>query len=94
MRYILVPLVALDVLVNVVLCLIGAICTLDASMVQDSYKHTLSARAGHMAQEGKPWGLFFAPLIDDIFGDGHCKAQWERESKSGSVWASLNQPSA
>jgi hypothetical protein len=89
MKYLKLALIVADVAVNVVLCLIGAICTLDASMVQDSYKHTLSARAGHMAAEGKPWGLFFAPLIDDIFGDGHCKAQWERESKFGSVWRAL-----
>lgn len=64
MKYLLLPLIALDVAINVVLCLIGAICTLDATMLRDSYKHTLSARAGHMAQEGKPWGKFFAPIID------------------------------
>jgi hypothetical protein len=87
MKYLLLPPIGLDVLVNVVLCFVGAVLTLDVSMVQGSWKHTLSGRAGHMAQEGKPWGRFFAPLIDAIFGPGHCAEQMRREWIYGSVWA-------
>jgi hypothetical protein len=91
MRYILVPLVALDVLVNVVLCLIGAICTLDASMVQGSWNETLSARAYLMDSEGKPWGKFFRPLIDRLFfwQPQHCFVQFSRERLAGGVWKSM-----
>jgi hypothetical protein len=87
MRYLLIPLLTLDVLVNVLLCALGSVLTLDASMVQGSWNHTLSARAGHMAQKQQPYFSWVAPLIDAIFGPGHCAEQMRREWIYGSVWA-------
>jgi hypothetical protein len=91
MRYILVPLVALDVLVNVVLCLIGAICTLDASMLDQSWNTTLSARAWQMDSEGKPWGRIWRPIIDTLFfwQPSHCFVQFSRERLAGGVWKAM-----
>lgn len=89
MKYILLPLIGLDVAANVLLCVLGAIFTLDTSMVAGSWKQTLSARVGHMAAEGKPWGRFFRPIIDALFffQPDHCYTQWMRESAAGGVWA-------
>lgn len=87
MKYLQLPFIGIDVAINVALCVVGALFTWDASMLQGCYRTTLSARAGHMAAEGKPWGLFFAPIIDLIFGSGHCAAQYRREQMWGGVWA-------
>jgi hypothetical protein len=82
MRYILLFLVALDVLVNVIL--------------GGSYRETLSSRAWRMDAEGKPWGKFWRPVIDALFfwQPQHCFVQFSRERLAGGVWASFNSPSA
>jgi small basic protein len=89
MKYLTAFLLVLDVLVNVVLCFVGAVLTLDVSMAQGSWRHTLSARAGHMAEKHQPYFSWVAPAIDAVFGSGNCKAQWEREQAAGSVWAAF-----
>jgi hypothetical protein len=96
MKYLKLALIVADVAVNVFLCLIGAICTLDASMLDQSWNTTLSARAWQMDSEGKPWGRLWRPVIDGIFfwQVQHCFVQFSRERLAGGVWASLNQPSA
>jgi hypothetical protein len=91
MKYLKLALIVADVAVNVVLCLIGAICTLDASMVQGSWNETLSARAYLMDSEGKPWGRIWRPFIDTLFfwQPQHCFVQFSRERLAGGVWKAM-----
>lgn len=90
MRFILIPLIALDVLCNVLLSVVGAVLTFDPSMVIGSWNTTLSARAGHMAAKHQPYFWWVAGVIDFFFGQGHCAAQYRREAMYGSVWSALS----
>jgi hypothetical protein len=96
MRYLRFFLVAVDVLVNIILCAMSALVRRDASMLRSSWNETLSARAWRMEAAGKPYGGLWRPVIDALFfwQPGHCHAQWLRESAAGGVWKSFNSPSA
>ncbi len=37
-----------------------------------SPRWTISGFLGAMSAKGKPWAIFCAGLVDDIFGKGHC----------------------
>lgn len=87
MKYVELPLLALDVLVNVLLCFAGAALALDPSMVVGCWRQTLSARAGFEASRGQRYFGWTAKAIDALFGIGHCAAQWRREQMFGGVWA-------
>jgi hypothetical protein len=91
MKYAELPLLAVDVLGNIVLCVIGALFALDPSMLAGSWKQTLSARAGREAEKGQRYFGWTAKAIDALFGSGHCKAQWQREKDAGGVWAAWSQ---
>lgn len=88
MKYLLFPLLVLDVAVNVLLCFVGAIFALDPSMFVGSWNHTLSARAGSEEAKHQRYFAWTAGFIDFLFGNGHCAAQWRTEQMCGSVWAS------
>ncbi len=88
-KYLLLPLLALDVAANVLLCLVGAVFALDASMVSGSWRQTLSARAGHMAEKHQPYFSWPAKAIDAIFSAGHCMTQWRREQRYGGAWGAF-----
>lgn len=36
--------------------------------------HTISARIGYAVARGKVWAKVAAPLVDALFGAGHCRA--------------------
>lgn len=44
-----------------------------------SVKQTVSARAGYADYRGKRWARLVVPVIDAIFGGGHCHRQAVRE---------------
>jgi len=52
-----------------------------------SATETISTRTGNMLIEGKRWAKIVAPLIDAIFGKGHCLAN--ATTKVGQVVASV-----
>ena len=44
-----------------------------------SARQTISARAGYGVYRGKFWAKVLAPMIDALFGKGHCEAQARAE---------------
>lgn len=87
MKYLQLPLLVLDVLINIALCIAGAIFALDPSMLAGCWKQTLSARAGFEASRGQRYFGWTASAIDLIFGSGHCATQCATEMKYGGIWA-------
>jgi hypothetical protein len=51
----------------------------NATLFFGRHWQTISARAGYAAYRDKSWGRWAAPLIDALFGKGHCRAQAVRE---------------
>lgn len=51
--------------------LIGVDETGNAVLAGDPH-HTISARTGYALSHGKTWAKVAAPVIDGIFGEGHC----------------------
>lgn len=56
-----------------------AIDELINAFLQGDARHTISARTGYAVYRGKRWGKLLAPMIDAIFGKGHCEAQARAE---------------
>lgn len=87
MNYLMLPLIGIDVAGNVLLAAVSSVVSLDPSIVKDSWKHTLSAKAGSEQAKGQPYFSWVAPTIDKVFGPGHCARQYSKEQIHGSVWA-------
>jgi hypothetical protein len=51
--------------------LIGADETGNAVLAGDPH-HTISARTGYALVRGKRWAKVCAPIIEAVFGEGHC----------------------
>lgn len=84
-------LVFLDCAVNVLLCAVGALLSLDASMLAGSWRETLSAKAHRMRVKPQPYWWWLAGVIDTLFfwESDHCKGQAERERRAGGAWKAL-----
>lgn len=74
MKYLLLPFLFVDCLVN--------------RLLWGSFNETLSARAYRMREKHQPYTWWLADLIDTLFfwNDDHCHQQWLEEQKYGGTW--------
>lgn len=52
--------------------------------------HSLSARCGYALYRQKDWAMEAAPLIDLIFGAGHCVREAQRERLIPAGWSPVH----
>lgn len=74
MKYLLLPLLFIDCLIN--------------RLLQGSFNETLSARAHRIREIHQPYWYWVADAIDTLFfwSKDHCHKQWLDEQKYGGTW--------